>query len=103
MAEQAKSESFMSLVKKGNTSSAVAMAGNAVLALCKGGAFLFSGSGAMFASAMHSLADAINQGFVFVGSVLSEKKTDTSLPNRIWTGHQHFLHDCRDRGHDYGL
>lgn len=49
------------------------MAGNAVLAVCKGGAFLFSGSGAMFASAMHSLADAINQGFVFVGSVLSEK------------------------------
>ncbi|WP_145044559.1 cation diffusion facilitator family transporter [Paenibacillus xylanexedens] len=80
MAEQPKSESLMSLVKKGNTSSAVAMAGNAVLALCKGGAFLFSGSGAMFASAMHSLADAINQGFVFVGSVLSEKKPTPRFP-----------------------
>ncbi|MBU5352755.1 cation diffusion facilitator family transporter [Paenibacillus barcinonensis] len=80
MAEQPKSESFMSLVKKGNTSSAVAMAGNAILALCKGGAFLLSGSGAMFASAMHSLADAINQGFVFVGSVLSEKQPTRRFP-----------------------
>ncbi|WP_425271009.1 cation diffusion facilitator family transporter [Paenibacillus barcinonensis] len=70
----------MSLVKKGNTSSAVAMAGNAILALCKGGAFIFSGSGAMFASAMHSLADAINQGFVFVGSVLSEKQPTRRFP-----------------------
>ncbi|MBD7968540.1 cation diffusion facilitator family transporter [Paenibacillus gallinarum] len=80
MIEQPKSESFISLVKKGNASSAIAMAGNAVLALCKGGAFIFSGSGAMFASAMHSLADAINQGFVFVGSVLSEKKPTDRFP-----------------------
>lgn len=80
MAEQPEKESLMSLVKKGNTSSAVAMIGNAVLAICKGGAFLVSGSGAMFASAMHSLADAVNQGFVFVGSVLSEKKPTPRFP-----------------------
>lgn len=80
MAEQPEKESLMSLVKKGNKSSAVAMIGNAVLAICKGGAFLVSGSGAMFASAMHSLADAVNQGFVFVGSVLSEKKPTPRFP-----------------------
>lgn len=80
MAEQPEKESLMSLVKKGNTSSAVAMIGNAVLAICKGGAFLVSGSGAMFASAMHSLADAVNQGFVFVGSVLSEKNPTPRFP-----------------------
>lgn len=80
VAEQPEKESLMSLVKKGNTSSAVAMIGNAVLAICKGGAFLVSGSGAMFASAMHSLADAVNQGFVFVGSVLSEKKPTPRFP-----------------------
>lgn len=41
---------------------------------------MLSGSGAMFASAMHSLADAINQGFVFVGSVLSEKQPTRRFP-----------------------
>lgn len=73
-------ETLGSLIKKGNTSSAVAMAGNAVLAAAKGGAALFTGSGAMFASAMHSLADAVNQGFVFVGSVLSEKRPSRRFP-----------------------
>lgn len=73
-------ETLRSLIKKGNTSSAVAMAGNAVLAAAKGGAALFTGSGAMFASAMHSLADAVNQGFVFVGSVLSEKRPSRRFP-----------------------
>ncbi len=73
-------ETLRSLIKKGNTSSAVAMAGNSVLAAAKGGAALFTGSGAMFASAMHSLADAVNQGFVFVGSVLSEKRPSRRFP-----------------------
>lgn len=57
--------------KKGNTSSAVAALGNAAIAILKGVAAALSGSGAMFASAMHSVADAVNQGFVFVGSVLA--------------------------------
>nr|WP_216667564.1 cation diffusion facilitator family transporter [Saccharibacillus deserti] len=68
------------MIKKGNKSSAVAMAGNAVLAAAKGAAAAFTGSGAMFASAMHSLADAINQGFVFVGSVLSERRPSPKFP-----------------------
>lgn len=73
-------ERFIDLIKKGNKSSAVAMSGNAALAAIKGFAAAFSGSGAMFASAMHSLADAINQGFVFIGSVLSEKRPTKKFP-----------------------
>ncbi|MDO3411566.1 cation diffusion facilitator family transporter [Saccharibacillus sp. CPCC 101409] len=56
------------------------MGGNAVLAAAKGAAAFFTGSGAMFASAMHSLADAVNQGFVFVGSVLSERRPSRRFP-----------------------
>src|SRR5690606_38149996 len=53
---------------------------NAVIAGSKGIAFSVSGSGAMFASAMHSLADALNQGFVFLGSILAEKKPTRRFP-----------------------
>ncbi|CAM3286581.1 cation diffusion facilitator family transporter [Brevibacillus invocatus] len=67
-------------LKKGNTSSATAAIGNTGLAVVKGVAAAFSGSGAMFASAMHSVADAINQGFVFFGSVLGEKKPTPRFP-----------------------
>ncbi|WP_231597678.1 cation diffusion facilitator family transporter [Bacillus sp. SA1-12] len=67
-------------MKKGNKSSAVAMIGNSVIAASKAIAYIMSGSGAMFASAMHSLADAVNQGFVFIGSVLSEKKPTRQFP-----------------------
>lgn len=73
-------ENVLQLIKKGNKSSAVAMVGNAVIAVAKGIGAAFSGSGAMFASAMHSLADSINQGFVFVGSVLAEKKPTRKFP-----------------------
>ncbi|NMD68869.1 cation diffusion facilitator family transporter [Bacillus sp. DNRA2] len=58
----------------------MAMAGNTVIAATKGVAAAMSGSGAMFASAMHSLADAVNQGFVFIGSILSEKKPTARFP-----------------------
>lgn len=71
---------FFSLLKKGNKSSAVAAIGNVIIAICKGFAFFMGGSGAMFASAMHSFADALNQGFVFIGSVLSEKKPTPRFP-----------------------
>ncbi|HZG71123.1 MAG TPA: cation diffusion facilitator family transporter [Chondromyces sp.] len=73
-------EGLISLIRKGNKSSAVAMIGNAVLAGAKGTAAAFSGSGAMFASTMHSLADAINQGFVFIGSVLAERQPTRRFP-----------------------
>ncbi|MGC5326090.1 cation diffusion facilitator family transporter [Brevibacillus sp. SYSU BS000544] len=74
-------ETFWSLVKKGNTSSATAAIGNTGLAIVKGIAAAMSGSGAMFASAMHSVADAVNQGFVFAGSVLAEKKPTPRFPS----------------------
>ncbi|MFD0671020.1 cation diffusion facilitator family transporter [Cohnella sp. GCM10027633] len=73
-------EKLIELVKKGNKSSAIAMLGNAVIAIAKGVGAAVSGSGAMFASAMHSLADSINQGFVFVGSILAEKKPTRQFP-----------------------
>ncbi|WP_456288243.1 cation diffusion facilitator family transporter [Paenibacillus sp. AK002] len=68
------------LIKKGNTSSAIAALGNTGLAIIKGIAASISGSGTMFASAMHSVADAVNQGFVFVGSVLAERKPTKKFP-----------------------
>ncbi len=71
---------FWQLVKKGNTSSATAAIGNTGLAIVKGIAAATTGSGAMFASTMHSIADAINQGFVFAGSVLAEKKPTKRFP-----------------------
>lgn len=80
MEEKREKESLMELIKKGNKSSAIAMTGNAIIAATKGVAASFSGSGAMFASAMHSLADAVNQGFVFIGSILSEKKPTPRFP-----------------------
>ncbi|WP_421617028.1 cation diffusion facilitator family transporter [Brevibacillus sp. TJ4] len=72
--------SLWAALKKGNTSSATAALGNTGLAIVKGFAAAYSGSGPMFASAMHSVADAINQGFVFLGSVLGEKKPTRRFP-----------------------
>ncbi|GKU79215.1 cation diffusion facilitator family transporter [Paenibacillus sp. L3-i20] len=71
---------WISLIKKGNTSSATAALGNTGLAIIKAIAASISGSGTMFASAMHSVADAINQGFVFIGSVLAERQPTKRFP-----------------------
>ncbi|SFB04416.1 cation diffusion facilitator family transporter [Cohnella sp. OV330] len=72
--------SFIALLKKGNTSSAAAAIGNTGVAIVKGIAAATTGSGAMFASTMHSIADAVNQAFVFAGSVLAEKKPTRRFP-----------------------
>lgn len=72
---------FLQLIKKGNTSSGIAALGNTGLAIIKGVAASLSGSGTMFASAMHSVADAVNQAFVFIGSVLAEKKPTKKFPS----------------------
>lgn len=53
---------------------------NTILAIAKFFAAALSGSGALFASAMHSTADAVNQGFVYVGSILSEKRPTPRFP-----------------------
>lgn len=68
-------------LKKGNTSSAMAALGNTGLAIIKVIAATISGSGTMFASAMHTIADAVNQMFVFIGSVLAERKPTKRFPN----------------------
>ncbi|WP_087973240.1 cation diffusion facilitator family transporter [Oceanobacillus rekensis] len=67
-------------LKKGNTSSGFAAIGNTFLAVIKGIAAMISGSGTMFASTMHSLADAVNQGFVYFGSVLAELPATKRFP-----------------------
>lgn len=74
-------EPFSSLLVKGNRSSATAALGNLFLSFVKGFAAFVTGSGTMYASAMHSLADAVNQGFVFVGSILAEKMPTPRFPN----------------------
>ncbi|NEU30365.1 cation diffusion facilitator family transporter [bacterium LRH843] len=80
MNQARESESLLALIKKGNKSSAIAAIGNIIIAIIKWIAYVISGNGAMFATTMHSIADAVNQGFVFVGSVLSEKKPTPKFP-----------------------
>ena len=67
-------------LKKGYKSSGIAAVGNTILAIIKGIAAGISGSGAMFATTMHSVADATNQGFVFFGSILAEKDPTRKFP-----------------------
>ncbi|MCX4239894.1 cation diffusion facilitator family transporter [Paraliomyxa miuraensis] len=66
----------------GSSKSAVlgALLGNGLLTLVKFGAFAFSGSGAMFSEAIHSLADTVNQGLLFVGIRQSERPADALFP-----------------------
>lgn len=72
--------SISELLKKGNSSSFSAAIGNLFLVIIKTIAAISSGSGAMFAEAMHTGADAVNQIFVFVGSILAEKKPTPRFP-----------------------
>ncbi|KUO76021.1 MAG: cobalt transporter [Desulfosporosinus sp. BRH_c37] len=68
------------IIKKGNTSSFYAALGNLFLVILKGIAAFLSGSGAMFAEAMHTGADTINQIFVFIGSILAERQATPRFP-----------------------
>lgn len=70
-----------SLLKKGNKSALMAAIVNVIIAVTKGGAYLITGNVAMFAETMHSLGDAANQFFVFVGSALSKKMPTERFPN----------------------
>ncbi|SEB06959.1 cation diffusion facilitator family transporter [Thalassobacillus cyri] len=71
---------FIELLKKGNKSSGVAALGNTGLAIIKSIAAAVSGSGAMMATAIHSIADATNQGLVYFGSALAEKEPTKRFP-----------------------
>lgn len=68
------------LLKQGNKPSLLAAIVNLVLGIVKGVAFFFTGNVAMFAEMMHSLGDAANQFFVFIGSALSKKAPTPKFP-----------------------
>jgi len=70
-----------SLLKKGNKPSLIAAIVNTFIAIIKGTAYYFTGNVAMFAETMHSLGDAANQFFVYIGSALSKKMPTESYPN----------------------
>jgi zinc transporter 9 len=57
-----------------------AFSGNAIVCVAKFIGFLFSGSGAMFSEAVHSLADTANQFLLIVGVRLSIKKPNSIYP-----------------------
>lgn len=69
------------LIKGGNKPSLIAAIVNTFLGIIKGVAFFFTGNVAMFAEMMHSLGDAANQFFVFIGSALSKKAPTPRFPN----------------------
>src|SRR4051794_17304947 len=70
-----------SLLKNGNKSSLIAAIVNTVISIIKGVAYTYTGNVAMFAETMHSLGDAANQFFVFIGSALSKKSPTNRFPN----------------------
>lgn len=72
---------LLRLLKRGNKSAMLAAIVNTVIAIIKGVAYFFTGNVAMFAETMHSLGDAANQFFVFVGSALSKKAPTDKFPN----------------------
>ncbi|TWT05880.1 cation diffusion facilitator family transporter [Planomicrobium sp. CPCC 101079] len=72
---------FFTLLKGGNKPSLYAALTNTFIAIMKGVAFFFTGNVAMFAETMHSIGDAANQFFVFIGSALSKKAPTPRFPN----------------------
>src|SRR6476620_3071834 len=70
-----------SLLKNGNKSSLIAAIVNTVISIIKGVAYFFTGNVAMFAETLHSLGDAANQFFVYIGSALSKKMPTDRFPN----------------------
>lgn len=74
-------KNLLPLLKQGSKSALLAAIVNAVISIAKGIAFFFTGNVAMFAETMHSLGDAANQFFVFIGSALSKKAPTDRFPN----------------------
>ncbi|MET1014558.1 MAG: cation diffusion facilitator family transporter [Paenisporosarcina sp.] len=73
-------KAFFLLLKEGNKPSLLAAIINSIIAALKGGAFFLTGNVAMFAEMMHSVGDAANQFFVFIGSALSKKAPTPKFP-----------------------
>src|SRR4051795_10416054 len=72
---------LLKLLRRGNKSAMLAAIINTIISIIKGGAFMYTGNVAMFAETMHSLGDAANQFFVFIGSALSKKAPTEKYPN----------------------
>lgn len=68
------------LLKKGNLASLLAALGNLTISIVKFIVAAISGNGTMYATAMHSLSDTVNQTFVYIGSVLAEMKPTKRFP-----------------------
>lgn len=71
----------ISIWKKGNKSALIAAIVNTIISFVKGIAYYFTGNVAMMAETLHSLGDAANQFFVFIGSALSKKAPTEKYPN----------------------
>lgn len=71
---------LLTLAKKGNVASLLAALGNLAISIVKFIVAFISGNGTMFATAMHSMADTVNQTFVYIGSILSEMKPTKRFP-----------------------
>ncbi|EDL65891.1 cation diffusion facilitator family transporter [Bacillus sp. SG-1] len=72
---------LLGLLKQGNKSALLAAVINAIIAVVKGVAYVFTGNVAMFAETLHSIGDSANQFFVFIGSALSKKSPTARFPN----------------------
>lgn len=72
---------LLGLLKDGNKPSLLAAIVNTIIAVLKAIAFFLTGNVAMFAEMLHSLGDAANQFFVFIGSALSRKAPTRKFPN----------------------
>jgi cation diffusion facilitator family transporter len=57
-----------------------ALAANAGIAVAKGGAAFWTGSGAMLAETLHSIADCANQGLLLLGMKRSQRPADEQHP-----------------------
>lgn len=71
----------LKLLKEGNKPSLLAAVVNTIIAILKGIAFALTGNVAMFAETLHSIGDAANQYFVYIGSALSKKAPTPKFPN----------------------
>lgn len=71
----------VSIWRKGNKAALIAAIINTIISIIKGIAYYFTGNVAMFAETLHSLGDAANQFFVFIGSALSKRAPNEKYPN----------------------
>ncbi|MFJ5623695.1 cation diffusion facilitator family transporter [Peribacillus loiseleuriae] len=71
---------LLKLLKQGNKSAIIAACVNAIIAILKAVAYFLTGNVAMFAEMLHSIGDAANQFFVFIGSALSKKAPTDRFP-----------------------